>query len=605
MAPKPKAKVKATARAEAKVKVRPRAKLPTAPKAKAKPCARTEKKTWTVRRYLMRRKAVQRLNQLAAELSVARLPKKVKAGRKVEGLIFKLQSRCEDEVLRKRLSAAVQMWVDNGAQLIGELTDEHGNAIPDPSTEIDEAQDSVIGMHRFLKKGFKLKSRAFMLTYNSRTFIPETWKTFLKFIKRLAKRFGAAGWAACLERTLDPSQDSKDGDSVFHTHGYLYWTSGENIERNNTDDFLFSGVRPRVDHCFVTNPSKWKLAVRHGMWYVFVKKLGTLESASSSRTELLPRPLWLSSLWDEQKLSHEQFEFYSTKMRTGHATRKRDISEVLRSERQCAVAKHVQQGERELEHLNAVKPARTFAEVDRFVAQFGNPALFRRPILAIVGGTNLGKSMLASDVIRQVAPLVGVKGVLEVTVEDSGHLDLAEFDVREHAGVVLDGVGDAMMLKGNREALQGRPKICRGGKSATMMYAYDFTLFKRAIVATFDLSARNLSLLHTDHWLSNQQNVIVLRLTEPSWAGGAIHSLVSTPSSAEQMSTWCVGDLAKWLESCDLIGPATTFIANGVNGKDFMSFTSPAALQESLRITPFCSKKLIEVRDAFLQSTPT
>ena len=35
-----------------------------------------------------------------------------------------------------------------------------------------------------------------------------------------------------------------------------------------------------------------------------------------------------------------------------------------------------------------------------------------------------------------------------------------------------------------------------------MMYAYPFTLARRAVVATMDLSARNLHLLRTDHWLS-------------------------------------------------------------------------------------------------------
>ena len=35
------------------------------------------------------------------------------------------------------------------------------------------------------------------------------------------------------------------------------------------------------------------------------------------------------------------------------------------------------------------------------------------------------------------------------------------FDRRVHAGVLLDGVGDAMFLKRNRQGLQGRPKMVR------------------------------------------------------------------------------------------------------------------------------------------------
>ena len=65
-------------------------------------------------------------------------------------------------------------------------------------------------------------------------------------------------------------------------------------------------------------------------------------------------------------------------------------------------------------------------------------------------------------------------------------------------------------MKLNREALQGRPKVCKGARSATNVYAYDYSFARRAIVATLDLSAKNLSAFHNDHWLSNKLNVIVL-----------------------------------------------------------------------------------------------
>ena len=45
-------------------------------------------------------------------------------------------------------------------------------------------------------------------------------------------------------------------------------------------------------------------------------------------------------------------------------------------------------------------------------------------------------------------------------------------------------MGDALLLKENREALQGRPKLTKGGRSATMMYAYRYTLARRAVVVT-------------------------------------------------------------------------------------------------------------------------
>ena len=88
---------------------------------------------------------------------------------------------------------------------------------------------------------------------------------------------------------------------------------------------------------------------------------------------------------------------------------------------------------------------------------------------------------------------------------------------RYHSGVLLDGVGDAMILKKNREALQGRPKLSKGAQSATMMYAYQYTLCRRAVVATFDLSAENLGAFSSDHWLQNPLNVIQLWLKEKAF----------------------------------------------------------------------------------------
>ena len=100
----------------------------------------------------------------------------------------------------------------------------------------------------------------------------------------------------------------------------------------------------------------------------------------------------------------------------------------------------------------------------------------RRPILVLIGGTNLRKSLLAADVLRRVGDILGIHDFVEITVEDDGHLDFSGFDVARHAGVILDGIGDAQVLVDNRESLQGRPKVSFGGKSSTMMYSYPIHL---------------------------------------------------------------------------------------------------------------------------------
>ena len=78
--------------------------------------------------------------------------------------------------------------------------------------------------------------------------------------------------------------------------------------------------------------------------------------------------------------------------------------------------------------------------------------------------------------------------------------------------VLFQDESDALILKKNREALQGRAKLAKGAQSATMIYLYKYTLARRAVIATFDLSAKNLSALVSDHWLRNPLNVVQLRL---------------------------------------------------------------------------------------------
>ena len=125
------------------------------------------------------------------------------------------------------------------------------------------------------------------------------------------------------------------------------------------------------------------------------------------------------------------------------------------------------------------------------------------------------------DVLRRVGELADAPAALEITVEANPCLDLADFDRVRHAGVLLDGVGDAMTLKRNRDSLHGRAKVSKGGQSATNVYAYKYTFCRRAVVATLDLSAVNLDQFEKDHWLSSELNVIVLRLTEPAFGARA------------------------------------------------------------------------------------
>jgi len=133
-----------------------------------------------------------------------------------------------------------------------------------------------------------------------------------------------------------------------------------------------------------------------------------------------------------------------------------------------------------------------------------------------------------------------------------------------------------------------------------MIYSYAFSLSRRAVIATFDLSAANLRLLRTHHWISDPRNVLQLHLDSAAWDTADDGSLGPAVSSREKMASWSVDELADFLIAEDMKGPATTLQSAAVNGADFLEWTEPATLQEDLKLLPFVARKLLKCRDAFL-----
>ena len=147
--------------------------------------------------------------------------------------------------------------------------------------------------------------------------------------------------------------------------------------------------------------------------------------------------------------------------------------------------------------------------------------------------------------------------------------------------------------------LQGRPKVCKGGKSATNLYAYPFTLCRRAVVVTMDMSVANADLFDTDHWLSNRNNVILVRLDAPAWEGGPAPAPATPISPQDDVASWSSSDVRAYLVRRDLPGPARELHASGVNGKDLMDMTLHT-LTHDLRLTNFAAGKVLAERDALL-----
>ena len=129
-----------------------------------------------------------------------------------------------------------------------------------------------------------------------------------------------------------------------------------------------------------------------------------------------------------------------------------------------------------------------------------------------------------------------------------------------------------------------------------------YSLCRRAVVATFDLSAANLGLLETDHWLSNRNNVLVLKLTEPAWESAP--AAPTAPAAPPQdprllMEAWHAKAVMAFVEARDLAGPAASLFSSGVNGSDLLG-VDEATLVRDLRLTPFAARKVLRARDAFL-----
>ena len=316
-----------------------------------------------------------------------------------------------------------------------------------------------------------------------------------------------------------------------------------------------------------------------------------------------PQAKWLQSLYQDGKMSAERFlQLSASLFPLGHAARKRDIEEVLRDRRHREVEALVATEKKALEEAAPLEDLQlaAFPEAEEFVNGF-KESRHRRPIFLLVGPTYTGKSLLAGHLLSKIAAILQVAGYVEVTVENDGYLDFSSFDVTRHGGVLLDGIGDVLLLKANREALQGRPKLLLGGRSQTMRYAYPYALARRAVVATADLGAANLHLLSSDHWLSDPRNVRVLRLDAPASALLAQGAPLAALSPEEKMRTWSVAEVVSFLKSNDLDGPANVVFTHGVRGQDLLTLDFND-LVDDLRLSRFSAGRILAATRAFLRS---
>ena len=130
----------------------------------------------------------------------------------MERLVRFLDPRCQDGDLPGRLRAATESYLSNGGVFSAPVLPAVAGAPHEASVGLDGvARDGdsdpppPLLRHRLLEPGFRLKSKAFMLTYNSATFTEETWTEFLAWVKQTRRTVGARRWAACFEESKNAS----------------------------------------------------------------------------------------------------------------------------------------------------------------------------------------------------------------------------------------------------------------------------------------------------------------------------------------------------------------------------------------------------------------
>ena len=274
----------------------------------------------------------------------------------------------------------------------------------------------------------------------------------LTFIQAAMMQYGPKGISITIELSLG---------TAAHHHVHVYFHLAKPYHRRSLDLFQFEGIHPHV----VVNSCSGKTymgGVNRGHFYVVVDKKGSVDFW----TDYPPfeayavEGWWIDQYLKGGKLERDTYLDLAARIGVGFQRRLADVRAAEKYEKEKDINRHVEEQAAAL--ASQTFPMKHFEIVEQFLALFDGIPRHRRPVLVIVGGTNLGKSLLAAMIMRKIGERIGIPGFDEITVEGCDFLDFSNYDHRRHCGVVLDGVGDAYLLYQNREILQGRPKVGRG-----------------------------------------------------------------------------------------------------------------------------------------------
>ena len=150
------------------------------------------------------------------------------------------------------------------------------------------------------------------------------------------------------------------------------------------------------------------------------------------------------------------------------------------------------------------QPFQRVLQVDAWLQQFQAEQL-RYPVLVLLGASRTKKTEFAKSLFKN--PLELKLGALEHFPEK-----MRQFDRNVHDGVVLDDLRDFQFLVTHQDKLQGKyDSLVEFASTPGGQLAYSKDLYAVPLVVTANFDTANQTLLQTSDWLSNGENVVLVR----------------------------------------------------------------------------------------------
>ena len=472
---------------------------------------------------LGREAAIRSLNAVARDLDLNTLP-----CRPSPDAVTQMWGRlCKAAVPEnyEALEAARTGWLQNngGGSLPTDLL--HGEAFDD----VDHGSGVLEG-HRTLaaalpvpkgkKAGFRLRSKAFMLTFNSIAFKEgkELWDEFLGWIHTRVTAHGATEWSAAAERSTHSSDEGR-----VHLHVYFSWIAhkGAGVDHSTTDEWVFRGTRPRVD---VNSDNRglyqWRKAAQRGHFYLSAHKEGALYSTSNYspwESSWVPETHWVTALYRQHKLGHDAYLLLSARLREGHDRRRAAVEAVRATEASAAFVVERAWARKQLQ-AKALPFKPLCPQIEAWRASY-KEVEERYQILVLHGPSRTGKSRLARS-------LFGLEHTLVVDVQHAEHPDLRGYRRSEHKAILLDEVASPKFIVGNKKVLQAHVDGALLGQSATQLFTYEVFVWRTPIILT--TNNWKLDCLAEDEvdWVN--ANCVVVHVDQPVFVTAAGTKRAST-----------------------------------------------------------------------------